>query len=366
MITQSHLPDYVERGGEQVWRPPASARDVELYGFVVKADRDAIDELLQRYLVHPSGGAVDYRCAHPHVMITFGSIGRESSLDPVDCTRGYVCENEISVWCLVADMHAGNRLLWFLPYIFTDSEQTVATGREIFGYPKQLGRFETDYLRKLQGPRAATTAITTLAIDTFGPDAAARQLEMISITRTAGTGTLPSEPSLIAELGLFFPDGPSVNTRLPSGRAAAPSGAIIPRGAPAPAPPRTPSAAPWIRGILDALAGKVLTGDPSDLITDMVMDTTLVFLKQFRDASCATKACYQAVIEARLAIEPLGASYEMLDPGLFELTLESWDSDPLAADLGIRPRKPIRPERAFHASFGFDILLGDEVWRAPT
>ena len=91
-----------------------------------------------------------------------------------------------------------------------------------------------------------------------------------------------------------------------------------------------------------------------------------MFLKQFRDVSCATKACYQAVIEAPLQVDLLGASYERLEPGLFELTVRSWASDLMAAELGITANQPIVPERAFRASFGFDILLGLEVWRAPT
>ena len=32
-----------------------------------------------------------------------------------------------------------------IPYVFTDTGQTVATGREVYGYPKQLGKFAADY-----------------------------------------------------------------------------------------------------------------------------------------------------------------------------------------------------------------------------
>ena len=118
--------------------------------------------------------------------------------------------------------------------------------------------------------------------------------------------------------------------------------------------------------MFNAVEGRTLTGNPSDLIKDLVTDTTLVFLKQFRDVSCATKACYQAVIEAPLQIDPVGASYERLDPGRFELTVHSWASDPIADELGLPAGQAIVPECAFRAGFGFDILLGLEVWRAPT
>jgi hypothetical protein len=362
VIPGSHLPEYVERGGQQVWRPPASARQVDLYGFVIAADRACIDSLLQRDLVHPSGAAVDYRCAHHHLIVTFGTIGRECSLDPIDSKRGYIAEREVSVWCLAADMHSG-RLLWYLPYIFTDSEQTVATGREIFGYPKQLAYFDEDYPSRL-GPAGGVTTVRGLAIDPFGPDQPATMREMLSIKRTPGGRGAPGESSIVDELGLFFPDGPSVNASMPHGRAARPSGKILPHGSPP--PPAKRPAAPWIQGMFNAIEGRTLTGDPSDLIVDMVTDTTLVFLKQFRDVSCATKACYQAVVEAPIQVDPVGASYERLDASGFELTVQSWASDPIADELGIAAGAPIVPERAFRASFGFDILLGLEVWRAPT
>jgi hypothetical protein len=35
----------------------------------------------------------------------------------------------------------------------------------------------------------------------------------------------------------------------------------------------------------------------------MAMNPTLVFLKQFRDVECPTKACYQAIVEARTDVD---------------------------------------------------------------
>jgi hypothetical protein len=118
--------------------------------------------------------------------------------------------------------------------------------------------------------------------------------------------------------------------------------------------------------VLNAIQGKSLTGNASDLITDMCADPTLVFLKQFRDASCPTKACYQAIVEARLAVDPVGASFESLDPSLFELSFADWASHPIASELGVSSATPLHPTRAFCARFGFDLQLGLEVWRAPT
>jgi hypothetical protein len=338
---------------------------VELYGFVVPARRAAIDVLLQRDLVVPSGGAVDYRCAHENVIVTFGAIGRESSGDPVDSQRGYICEREVSIWCLVSDAKARGRLLWYLPYIFTDTGQTVATGREIFGYPKQLGLFDSAYTAALERPAGGVATVKGYAVDPYGSDSQAIEREMISVTRKRSAGLSASSAGSIAhELELFFAGGFGVDSALPSGPGPAPRAAIT--GADAPSPQRAPAVHPKVRGILDTLRGAVLSDSPEALIADLVANPTLVFLKQFRDVACPTKACYQAVIEAPLSVELAGAGYRPLDPSLFELTIQSWAGDPIAADLGIPAATPIAPERAFQAAFGFDIEFGVEVWRAPT
>ena len=109
-----------------------------------------------------------------------------------------------------------------------------------------------------------------------------------------------------------------------------------------------------------------VTDDPAELVLGMVANPTLVFLKQFRDATCATKACYQSIVEAPLAIEPIGAGYESIDPKLFGVTVHDWDSHPIAGDLGIAAAIPIQPTLAFRAELDFEVMLGDEVWRAPT
>ena len=151
-----NLPDYVDRGGRQVWRPPYTASGAKLFGFVLEADSAAIDSLLHRDLNEPAGGAVDYRCAHPSVIVVFAAIEQLASGDPLDKQRGYMSELEVSVWCLAADVTAGSRLVWYLPYVFVDSGQAVASGREVYGYPKQIGLFEDDYPDKLENGGTTT------------------------------------------------------------------------------------------------------------------------------------------------------------------------------------------------------------------
>jgi len=365
-VIPQNLPDYVDRGGRQVWRPPYRARDAEVFGFVLGCEPTAIDALLLRDLVEPAGGAVDYRCAQPRIVVVFAAIGRLTSGDSRDSLRGYVPELEVGVWCLAADVSAGGRLVWYMPYVFVDSGQAAASGREVYGYPKQMAVFEPGYPGTLAN--VGRTTVEALAISPFGQNTGAVLRPMIGAERlapppAAAAGGVADEFADVVDL---FRAGLAVDERLPFGSAPQPSAAIGPAGSPPP-PARPPAPPPWAaRRVLDTLLGRDLVTTAGDLVGDMVASPVLVFLKQFRDVSCPTKACYQAVVEAPLAVEPLNAKYEPLDPSQFEITVQDWDSHPIATDVGVVPRKALQPEVAFHATFNFDIQLGLELWRAPT
>lgn len=363
----SNLPDYVEGGGRhQVWRPPYRAKGAELLGLVLEADQAAIDTLLKRDLVDPAGGAVDYRCAHPNIIVTLADIADLRSTDPPDSGRGFLPERELSIWCLAADQTAGERLVWYLPYVFTDSGQTVATGREVYGYPKQIGTFDAGYPDVL-GTAGATTTIKGLAIDVFGQQAQAELRDLVKITRQPGTGTppIPPAPTWARELrDYLYPGGFSVDIDVDVSPPPAPS-ATITASASTP-PPGPPPAPPQLKPVIQALTGTQLSEGPDALAAELAKSPTLVFLKQFRDIRCPTKACYQAVTEAAISIDPVGASYQALDPALFAVTVSNWATHPVAAELGLTPGAPLVPDRAFRATLTFDIMTGLEVWRAPT
>jgi hypothetical protein len=354
------LPEYVDRGGRQVWRPPYRATNAEVFGFVLPCHPEAIDTLLRHDLVEPSGGAVDYRCAQPRIVVLFAAIERLTSAADRDRLRGYVSEREVSVWCLASDVSAGGRLLWYLPYVFVDNGQAVASGREVYGYPKQMATFEDDFIDALAN--GGDTTVRGFAFDHFGPDAEAQLLPMIAAHAAAAATPVGGAFDELVDL---FRAGLNVAGSLPFGAAPRASAAITPAGAPPP-PPRREEAPVWaVRRVLDTFRGRGRMGDfMGGLVDDMVVNPTLVFLKQFRDVACPTKACYQAIVEAPLSLEPMSASYDQLDPGQYTIALADWDSHPIASEVGVDPGAPV--ETAFHARFDFDIQLGLEVWRAST
>jgi hypothetical protein len=364
-----NLPDYVERGGRQVWRPPYSAKRAELFGFVLDAERPAIDALLHHDLCEPSNGGVDYRCAHPSIVVVFAKIDSLTSTDEPDSARGYVSELEVSVWCLVADCAVAGRLLWYLPYVFVTPGQAVASGREVFGYPKQMGEFPDGFPDALWD--GGETIVEAEAIDHFGPGAQATQRPMIGAERTAANtgdaGVTGQGSEAFKALSGHLEAKLEIDTEIPFGPAPPSSAVITPKTSPPPSPTSAATVPAWAaRRVLDTLSGRELDSTPADLVADLVANPNLLFLKQFRDASCPTKACYQAILEAPLSVHPLSAKYKSLDPALFEITIQNWDSHPIATDVGVQAGTPLEPTVAFRAELDFDIQLGDEVWRAQT
>jgi hypothetical protein len=360
-----NLPDYVERGGEQVWRAPYLAKDATLLGFVLPADQAAIDALLQRDLVGPAQGEVDYRSAHANIVVICADITRMQSTDPTQGTRGYMTEREVSIWCLVADKTAGERLVWYLPYLFADTGRPVAAGREVYGYAKAIGDFDAGYA-PLFTTAGAKTTVRSIGLDTFSPKTVAAPLPMVTVERAGGTGKPPSALSgFAAELAQnLFGGGLSVNAAVATATTTGASAAIT---ASASIKPSGPGPAPvWAKPTITGTKPGNLANSSSSLVADMVTNPSLVFLKQFRDATCPTKACYQAIVEAPLSIDPLSASYAALDPALFSVTVEDWPSHPIATELGIAAGTPITPARAFEAKLTYDVLTGLEVWKALT
>jgi hypothetical protein len=357
-MSQRNLPDYVERGGRQVWKPPYAAKHAEVFGFLLPHDRSAIDLLLQRDLVEPSYGAVDYRAAFDYLIVLVADIGRLACADPPDSLLGFVREREVGVWSLVADARQGGRLVWYLPYVFTDSGQTVATGREVYGYAKQIGTFEDDFPARLAG--GGVTTVSALAVNPYGQHRQAAVLPMISVDTLVAVPPSGQTNDLAAFLSLF--SGSVSISDMPSGPAPAPSLAMTPSGAPP--PPSAAGPPPWVRRVLDRIRDRAPFLEEAILLEQMVANPTLVFLKQIRDIACSTKACFQAVTEASFSVVP--GSYEELHRDNFTVTVEDWASHPIATELGLPARTPIQPQRAFRASLNFQSELGYDVWRAPT
>ena len=137
-MSRRDLPTYVERGGELVARHPSRALDVRLYGFPVVADVERLDELCRRTFNEPSGFDENWRALGPSVLLTFVDIPTLESTDRLDRRLGSLHEQEAAIWVPVEDVNRA-RSGWTIPYMFVDSHMPMVSGRETYGFAKQLG-----------------------------------------------------------------------------------------------------------------------------------------------------------------------------------------------------------------------------------
>jgi hypothetical protein len=303
-----------------------------MYSFTLEADVDRLQALCDRQL--NLGGPVEYRPLGPFVFFVAATMSPIAPASPAAWTD----EKDFGFWVpLVAGrrgpggaFHA-ERPVFYIPYLWVDSALAAQAGREVFGYPKAVGR-----LANPSSPDdAAEFSIDALVVPEPGPPGAPgarwqwRRLVTASRRGAGVLGSLVGELGSIAELGRAA--AAAIGDRLGGGALPAPSLALL---------------ASLAR---DALA----------------LDVPMVFLKQFRDAADGTAACYQAIVEApnRMTRDPVEAGFLHGD---WELAIEQFPTVRLIDRLGLRVREDGKLAALLHiwVKFGFTAEPGQVIWRA--
>jgi hypothetical protein len=326
------MPMYIPRGGEQTFAAPFVQTGTKLMGWLMKADLAAQQSMIDRYLNAPMNGqsGFTYRALMPSVLFAIAPIEATRSLTEPDSGYGYTPETDVAFWVLVGRGHEENgrwkldRLLWFLPYVFVDVPMTMATGREVYGYPKEIA-----YLTWPSGSRdPLVMSAETLVLPVYSPDTKLVRAPILEVRKTGG------KPGILERLGSAF-------------GSLAPALAHL--GLDAVEHPHTDLD---VLGALEASLGK--------------LEIPMVFLKQFRDIVEPNAACYQAIVEspARLASIPIGW------PTLEDVAITVYDyaSHPIATELGLGT--PVDGKLTVNVPFGFEVHfdfvveLGQIVWKS--
>ena len=312
------LPRYVEYGSMTAVPAPFSSLNTTLHGFWVEADGDLLRALCRKVFAETSSGAVDVRPLGHHVMITWGNIERVVSRTPPFDHRGGVAEPQVAIWIPAAIVRQSRgrviaeRFKMFIPYIWLDNAMSLATGRELFGYPKSWG---------WPGFPSATEQRFTL--DVFGLDFGDDQLA----ARHPLFELAPTDPLPIAERAL---DGL---------RAVA-------------------------RDVADELFERredthVLPGlhFVEDLLHELVREIVPgIFLKQFRSVEDGLGAALQQVVAAQCKVTRLAA---VRLANRHELTVHQLDSHPVITELGLRSQTT---ELGYRVAMDFDVGAGEVLW----
>jgi hypothetical protein len=310
-------PDYIARGGDLVMAPPLELSNATMYSFLVGADLAALTAICDQQLNAVTGPGIIYKPLLPMAAIVCADIPKSYSTVPPDSLKGWMSERDFGVWIPVVagTMEGGTwkagKIGWYLPYVFVDNVAAMVTGREVFGFFKQTAT--------LAMPASPTTSgafsVDALVIQKFSPESEARVLRLMTLMSTedavAPAGAWGDVRAALEGLWgdlkrLFFDDV---------------------RGLPVPG---------W----------DLLKNALEDLVTG---DVPMVFLKQFRDGTDPTKACYQAVLEAPAHLEKwLGGWFTHPH----DISITPCDSHPIAKECGFASG-PLRAELGFWCQMDF-------------
>jgi hypothetical protein len=325
------LPPYVSlRGhGEQSSLPPGKVEGGMGWWFALKADAAAMQKLVDLQLNTPTGGAgPNYRVLGSHMMISMLDADRLTT--PSELV-GYVPDQECGLWIplVVWGAHLPKRIVFWMPYIFINSSAGMCTGREVWGYPKEISTFVV--------PRDPSTA------NSFVVDA--------TIFRNFNQNTLGTfEPLITIQRPEVDPGG----------------------GAPPTAPPASGNG--WsgfghmAREVAAALAGAEKkfsiagVAEAAELgELALTMDVPLVNLKQFRDVADPTRACFQSITEAPIRMDHFGGGWFL--SGKYELVIAAAQSHQIVQDFGL-PGNVVPVELAWWMRMAFSAMPGKDVWKA--
>lgn len=307
------LPRYNAPVLDIVAQPPFRHEQTVLHSFILRSDQAELQTLVDA-LFSPLG--LRYQVESSAALLTALYVGRATSTTGRYARLGWSSEIDLAFWALARGEDSG--LVWIPFYMFVDSGIALIAGREIYGFPKQIARFERDMTTLEDDPRVAVRT------DFFRP----------SLT------------------------GPSaaVNDVLVRIRAARAIEDFLPEEAPQKEEAR---GAKEIDEVTFLQQFSMAMGRPPGLILDVVppygtpqgVSVPMLFLKQFRDAAAPDRACYRAAV--RVDTQSIGPRDFKKIEGRFVVDLTPSGSHPIAADLALRSGMVV--EAAFIIRQDFDV-----------
>jgi hypothetical protein len=287
------LPDFVDLPGNIIPHIPYVSANALMQGGFVAGDRGKIQAMVDQVLNAPSGGRLSFTAVTNLVLVSALYCPHLTSSFPPDRARGFAAESDVGFWVLVLGGPVDNIAAWsmrWLPiYLFVDTGVAMASGREVFGFPKSLGavtRAGTD-------DKDGRVSVSTLLYRHFGPEQKAEMAPLFALVKGQGA----SSSGVFAGLDHF------------------------------------------LTHVANAMVGgfETIVHEALDLTGFKLPMVGLpcIFLKQFRDATAQGKACYQAVIEANIAATTIH-DFGILD-GDYQVAIQPAANYPMADDMGLAP-----------------------------
>ena len=324
MERPSGSPDYVSTYGygEQVAEVPGLVYDATTYMFALEStDAAATQATVDHFLNAPAGGAVDYRVLGAHVFLSF----LEAKLTSIPEAIGWIPDHEAALWVPLlgtTGAERGNpRVVWWNPYLVLDNGVGTLTGREVWGFRKEIGSVSMP----AESSDPMRFEARALVYDPLSRDTMGRQEVLLAVERDGERGALHAAWHDMKAAWREVRDL-------------------------------------WeTRQELEKMDVNVLA-----LLCDIVEQLAhhqvgIVNLKQFRDAENSKKACYQAIIEGPCTVERFHGAGPLA--GEFRVTIPEWQSHRIVGALGL-PGSELTAEFGWWVAMDFTADTGKAVWTA--
>jgi acetoacetate decarboxylase len=309
-------PQYVDYGALMTPPAPFTSMNTSLWGFWARADGERIAQLCDKVFAQPTAGAVRARPLSDYLMLTWGRIEKVVSQTPPYDQRGGVAEPQVAVWIPVALRDPGSRherFAMFVPYLWLSNPMSLATGRELFGYPKSGGMPEFP----TEGQRPQTWKLSVFGLE-YSPGSTAEW----------GHSLLEVVQNQSAEVGAEAELDSLADLARDAGRRLFDNSAV--------------------------------TGDfeiAESLIEDVVRNRLPnVFLKQVRSVQDGLLAAFQQVTQADYEVTKLRARPVSLE---HQLTVHRLDSHPVITELGLESQSL---GLAYSVEMDFNVGDGRVLW----
>lgn len=317
------LPGFVPGLSELELPPPYRFKKLTIRSFPIKADPIRLQQAVDRLNIAPPE-VLEVRAITDMVFMQLAQYPYlESEPDP----EGYFTENElgfaipVAVGKRVDGIFVPSSVAYYFAMFFVDNDFAIATGREVFGYPKVASQLK---FGKAGDP--LLLQVDTLALPRRGSNEKARRVNLVEVRETrhrTGLDALLGEvKGLLADVNeLVF--GPA--------------------------------------GLVDQGGFKLLG---SLLKTFGQNEIGIISLKQFRDAADPSKACYQAVVQSAFKIEHWHR--RGLLPGDYAARITPVASMPIVEAFGMQPGPDglVHTLQPFAMEFDCTLLAGTNLYVA--
>jgi hypothetical protein len=329
-MSDVELAKYVTRGGVQTFAPPILAKGTRMTSLALQADPAALQRIVDQFLNGPAAAQTDQRfhALGNLVFLAYAPMDHISVTDPIDRNKGFMRETDVAIWMplvggkMVAGTFAPTAVYWFMPNVWVDVPTAMTTGRELYGFPKEMAWVQGSGA----GKDRRIFALSTMVLPRYTAATELLEKPLFSVERSSDP-----EPGLEK------------------------------------AWTEAKDAFDAVVGFLHAERGQIEAtsiGFWLDLSEHLLRaEVPMIFLKEFRDVSEPHRACYQRVVTAPCVVKGFRGGYPLLAE--YTVTLFDYASHPIAKDFGFGTptdgKLTLSSKFGFYVDFDFELGLGSSV-----